>query len=331
MKRNLLFILVFIFSKNFYSQDVPISELNALLEFYQSTNSCSNWTNHTNWNTSQPVKNWYGITTTSELGISGQEQVVSIILGFNGLCGTIPESIGDLTKLRDFRIHGNSLYGELPTTLPNLTDLRTLIVYGNNFTGNIGELLTNATNLTSLDIHNNNFTGYINLTNNSKLTSFLETSSFDWSNSTASTNQIDAVLFANGKNNITTDFIIKGTKCVTVDNPINATNSVSPYNNGGAFKVKWFNNTKNFRSDCSAFLSTNEIQKQKIKIYPNPVKNILTIDTDFISKIEIYNQNGQLIDTFFSKTINLSNLPNSVYILKIETKNENLLKRIIKE
>lgn len=74
-------------------------------------------------------------------------------------------------------------------------------------------------------------------------------------------------------------------------------------------------------------LSTENSSKQKINIYPNPVKNnLLNVNGDHLEKIkriEIYNMNGMLVQVaekpFTTKNyILLKNLPKGAYVLRYE-------------
>ena len=74
------------------------------------------------------------------------------------------------------------------------------------------------------------------------------------------------------------------------------------------------------------------VDKKNIKIYPNPVKNILHIDTNSkIVKGEIFSISGQIMKTFSDKEINVSKLPKGIYILKLNLKNEIITQKFIKE
>ncbi|WP_379963351.1 T9SS type A sorting domain-containing protein [Epilithonimonas sp. UC225_85] len=75
-------------------------------------------------------------------------------------------------------------------------------------------------------------------------------------------------------------------------------------------------------------LGTSEIQSQnKIQIYPNPAKDILTIKTENNQKLstaDLYSSNGIFIKQIEFKSnseINVSQLPKGVYILKIKSEN----------
>src|SRR5690606_33505185 len=70
-------------------------------------------------------------------------------------------------------------------------------------------------------------------------------------------------------------------------------------------------------------LSTNTLNvSQDVKLYPNPVIDTFSVNKD-VNNISIYNITGKLVKTFeghFSKNhaFNISSLPPSVYIVKME-------------
>lgn len=85
-------------------------------------------------------------------------------------------------------------------------------------------------------------------------------------------------------------------------------------------------------SNCNLSLSIDENLYSEIKIFPNPVKNKLIIQSfEKIKKIELYSQLGEVIKNNTNKQyINLNNLPAGLYILKIYYYNKSIVKKIIK-
>jgi len=76
-----------------------------------------------------------------------------------------------------------------------------------------------------------------------------------------------------------------------------------------------------------------------VKVYPNPVTNILNIDfeqADYIQGIEICDTKGQVLKTvkpvsnLFKYTTDLSGYPRGVYVVKIKSANYEAVKKIIK-
>ena len=135
----------------------------ALVALYDATGG-DNWTNNTNWKTAAALSTWRGVTTDSE------GRVTQLILEFNGLTGTIPDELGELTNLTQLSLNRNNLTGTIPTQLGNLTNLQRLDLSVNGLTGTIPDELGNLTNLRPLSLDQNNLTGSIptelgNLTN----------------------------------------------------------------------------------------------------------------------------------------------------------------------
>ncbi|WP_193810666.1 T9SS type A sorting domain-containing protein [Kaistella flava (ex Peng et al. 2021)] len=84
------------------------------------------------------------------------------------------------------------------------------------------------------------------------------------------------------------------------------------------------NDAKGFLIKLPGALASQEVIKsEKLNVYPNPVKDIVTIKSlDKIESAEVYSTAGQLV--FSSKNIidnkiNLSVLTKGVYILKVQT------------
>lgn len=71
----------------------------------------------------------------------------------------------------------------------------------------------------------------------------------------------------------------------------------------------------------------------EVKVYPNPVSNILNIETKTeIKSVEIFNLQGQKVFSTNQKQVNISDLASGVYMVRIEdTNNAVETKRILKE
>lgn len=123
---------------------------------------------------------------------------------------------------------------------------------------------------------------------------------------------------------------------------INETNQTFiPFANGEyAVEITYGNCTEISECVSISTLSTEDINNNMIRIYPNPVKDILTVDLGKIYQklqVQLYNVVGQKIsDLVFenknSLEINTSKLSNGMYFLKISTDNNKQLEcKIIKE
>jgi hypothetical protein len=73
----------------------------------------------------------------------------------------------------------------------------------------------------------------------------------------------------------------------------------------------------------------------RINIFPNPIVDILTIETPYKATIEILNIEGQIIKTINTAekktSIDVSNLSSGVYIIKAKTEKGVAVKKFIKE
>ncbi len=135
----------------------------ALDAFYNATGgSC--WINNTNWLSDAPLGQWHGVIT-DDAG-----RVTHILLTENGLTGTIPAQLGNLTNLEILYLGSNKLTGTVPTQLSSLANLKQLHLFNNELSGTIPAELGALTNLRSLNLSRNRLTGAIpaqlgNLTN----------------------------------------------------------------------------------------------------------------------------------------------------------------------
>jgi len=68
--------------------------------------------------------------------------------------------------------------------------------------------------------------------------------------------------------------------------------------------------------------------KNNVKLYPNPVSNILNIETDngIAPEVKIYSMQGALLMNVKGNTINLSSLSSGIYIAEINGKSQKIVK-----
>ncbi|KAF4386347.1 hypothetical protein F8388_019974 [Cannabis sativa] len=76
-----------------------------------------------------------------------------------GLIGTVPTTIGKLTKLQSLVLLENGLTGELPMEIGNLANLRKLVLSGNHFLGQIPSSFGQLSELLILDTSRNDLSG----------------------------------------------------------------------------------------------------------------------------------------------------------------------------
>lgn len=172
MRKLNLFLFLLLINTCLFAQDVIQADRDALMALYNATGG-DNWSQNTNWGTTELVSTWHGVTVRGE-------RVAGLSLSNNNLQGDMPVEIGNLTALEDFIMNNNNIT-DIPDEICNLTNLYTLEV-GNNQIGrlpdNIGNLskletlnlawnklsslpasLSNLSNLFELNISGNNFNG----------------------------------------------------------------------------------------------------------------------------------------------------------------------------
>jgi hypothetical protein len=128
-------------------------ECHALVDFYTSTNG-ANWKNNTGWNVTNTPRRWKGVSCSDG-------HVTELNLSKNKLSGSIPESLGKLSKLKDLILHENQLSGSIPESLGKLSNLEVLILHENQLSGSIPESLGKLSNLEGLILHENQLSGSI--------------------------------------------------------------------------------------------------------------------------------------------------------------------------
>ena len=86
----------------------------AALERLHETAGGAGWTRSDGWLAGQPLSDWHGVVTDS-LGY-----VRELDLSRNGLVGSLPLTLGDLSGLTSLRVGGNALSGPLPLSLTEI-------------------------------------------------------------------------------------------------------------------------------------------------------------------------------------------------------------------
>ena len=108
--------------------------------------------------------------------------------------------------------------------------------------------------------------------------------------------------------------------CIQVDNTAYSTSNWTEKDNWSTYST-----------NCG-YMSTSDIKKSTLKIYPNPVKNILNIETkDQFQKAEIYTINGKLVKSSLLKEISVYDLSKGNYLIKIRTDKNIQTEKMIKE
>ena len=90
------------------------SDRTVLESLYDAT-AGTGWIESAGWSSKSTIGEWHGVTADS-LG-----RVTTLDLTSNGLSGTLPRSLGELTQMSVLRLGGNALAGRLPLPLAKLT------------------------------------------------------------------------------------------------------------------------------------------------------------------------------------------------------------------
>jgi hypothetical protein len=160
MKNNVLIIaqivaaLVFtavplVYAKTDCTQvtQIPQVECEALVDLYHSTDG-PNWSNKDGWNETNEPCYWFGVRKCAG------GHVTELNLSDNGLSGTIPESIGNLSSLEILYLFENQLLPEFTGNLSNLKELH----LSNNQLTSLPESIGNLSSLERLVLSSNQLT-----------------------------------------------------------------------------------------------------------------------------------------------------------------------------
>ena len=102
-----------------------------------------------------------GLTGSIPPEIGNLTNLERVILNNNGLTGSIPPEIGNLTNLESLEVANNQLTGSIPSEIENLVNLTTVYLPDNQLTGDIPNEIWNLTNLEWIEISDNQLTGSI--------------------------------------------------------------------------------------------------------------------------------------------------------------------------
>lgn len=132
----------------------PLTQREALIDFYESTNG-DGWNKKAQWLSLVDECEWYGI------GCNSNGIVTTLILDNNNITGTIPESLGDLSLLREVELQDNSLTGTIPGSIGKLGVISAIDFSRNEIGGTIPDSLGNLRFLIGFRMSQNHLTGTI--------------------------------------------------------------------------------------------------------------------------------------------------------------------------
>jgi hypothetical protein len=102
------------------------------------------------------------------------------------------------------------------------------------------------------------------------------------------------------------------------------TGACGNYNNG---------QVEDYSLKITEALATNETSFNKVQLYPNPVKDVLTVSSNKkVNSISVYNTAGQLVKTVQNaNTVNMNNLSAGVYVVKTDVEGKTETSKVIKK
>ncbi len=154
----------------------------ALIAIYNALGG-DQWNDNRGWCTDVPLNEWTGVSTRN---IDGEQRVQYLhircqnavgmipkaigdleyvselwIIQEPGVTGTIPGTIGNLTRATDIRIAMTSVYGGIPSAFKHMNSLRKLSLYDNELTGSLPLWLADMDQLESFGFEGNRLDGEV--------------------------------------------------------------------------------------------------------------------------------------------------------------------------
>src|SRR6266536_886830 len=283
--------------------------------------------------------------------------LVSLFLGENHFSGNIPSSLGNLKELAYLILRRNQLSGAIPSSIGNLTRLQNLQLQGNQLSGSIPSSIGNFLYL-HLDLSNNYLSGSIpssfnNLSHLSNVNLRHNRFTFDGMELIAQTfpfakyspqanipiHQNDGTLsvYAGGTlSNNTYEWFYLGKKLgKKEDSTIIRADSVFDPKKKGMYFVKVTNSVACQLTPQSDTIYLDKHQQAVIassenalhqndktnsfRVYPNPAKDILFVQTNSNASFSLLNQSGKIlvITNINGKgSINISSVAAGLYYLR---------------
>ena len=80
-----------------------------------------------------------------------------------------------------------------------------------------------------------------------------------------------------------------------------------------------------------AHFDVPENEMMAIALYPNPVKDRLTVNTENLQSVEVFNLVGQLIRTSTTNIIDFGDLNEGIYFVRVKADGKTVTKRVVKQ
>lgn len=103
------------------------------------------------------------------------------------------------------------------------------------------------------------------------------------------------------------------------------------------YRLKMVDNDGTFSFSGTEAIKSIANSEMNLSFYPNPAKNQVYINSKYLNGglLEIYNSNGQILMTNNSTSnqisLDISNLPNGIFFVKVSNQKESVVKKLIKQ
>lgn len=269
----------------------------------------------------------------TELNCAGNN-LTSIDISDNTALTELVCQTNNLTSLdvsNNLALTGLTCFGNQLTSLDVSSNV-SLTSLGCNDNQLSGIDVSNNASLTNLNCKENNLIS-LDVTNNLALTALAcdsnQLTGLDVSNNAnlflllCQNNQLTSLNIANGNNSNLTNFFAMNNNltCIQIDDDF------TPPSSG------WLKDAEAvYAVDCDA-LSISSHSLQEISIYPNPVQDVLQIETrEQLQEITVYTLTGQeMFNSNKTRSINIGNLSQGMYLVKIDTERGSVYQKIVKK
>ena len=68
-----------------------------------------------------------------------------------------------------------------------------------------------------------------------------------------------------------------------------------------------------------------------VALYPNPTNSMLNIATEGLQSVEVMDMTGRMVMTSSQNTIDMSQLSNGVYVVRVNTLNGTAIQKVVKK
>jgi len=293
------------------------ADLQALRDFYNSTNG-DQWTN-----TVANDRPWLvdcdpcGLvdgTPWKGIECDNMGRVDRIILQNNNLVGNIPSSLGQLTELDWFNVNNNKLTGSLPSEICNLSKMLHFVVSRNMLSGTFPPCIADLPVIARIVANNNKFAGMLpgGAAQPSLINLHFDNNMFTGGIPSQYANLPGLTYLSVSNNQLSGCYPpVLSTFCT---NPNFTSNSNALISDGNNFINSWSLFCTGV-GGCT--VSTDDHNKAKYNIYPNPTNDVLTVDGDDFELLEILSINGIHQIRSEISSVDVSNLPTGIYLIRI--------------